>query len=166
MNIELRKWTLEDKESLIKICNMIDRSYLSGRVPNPYTNESAEWWLNMVKENEGGKGIFREIVVNDKIIGTISVEQKEDVHRKDAEIGYYLLQEAYSKGIMTEAVKLICEIAFRELDIIRITGLVYEPNIASRRVLEKNGFTLEGMMKNAVIKNGDIFNLCIYGKLK
>ena len=166
MKVELRKWTLEDKESLIEMCNTVDRCYLSDRLPNPYTNESAECWLNMVKENDGGKGIFREIVVNDKIIGTISVEQKEDVYRKDAEIGYYLLQEEYSKGIMTEAVKLICEIAFRELDIIRITGLVYEPNIASRRVLEKNGFTLEGIMKNAVIKNGDMFNLCIYGKLK
>ena len=149
-----------------RFTNISGESDLSDRLPNPYTNESAECWLNMVKENDGGKGIFREIVVNDKIIGTISVEQKEDVYRKDAEIGYYLLQEEYSKGIMTEAVKLICEIAFRELDIIRITGLVYEPNIASRRVLEKNGFTLEGIMKNAVIKNGDMFNLCIYGKLK
>ena len=166
MKVELRKWTIEDSESLIKMCNAIDRSYLSDRLPYPYTKASAEWWLNKVKENEGKKGIFREIVVDDRIIGTISVEQKEDVFRKDAEIGYYLLQEEYSKGIMSEAVKLICEIAFKELDIIRITGQVYEPNIASRRVLEKNGFILEGIMKNAVIKNGNIFDLCIYGKQK
>lgn len=166
MKVELRKWTIEDSESLIKMCNAIDRSYLSDRLPYPYTKASAEWWLNKVKENEGKKGIFREIIVDDRIIGTISVEQKEDVFRKDAEIGYYLLQEEYSKGIMSEAVKLICEIAFKELDIIRITGQVYEPNIASRRVLEKNGFILEGIMKNAVIKNGNIFDLCIYGKQK
>ena len=120
----------------------------------------------MVKESEGRKGVFREIVVKDKIVGNISVEQKDDVYRKDAEIGYSLLQEESSKGIMTEAVRQICDIAFQELDIIRITGLVYEPNIASRRVLEKNGFILEGMMKNAVIKNGQIFDLCIYGKQK
>lgn len=166
MNVELKKWTVEDKESLINMCNTIDRSFLSDRLPDPYTNESAEWWLNMVKENEGRKGVFREIVVKDKIVGNISVEQKDDVYRKDAEIGYSLLQEESSKGIMTEAVRQICDIAFQELDIIRITGLVYEPNIASRKVLEKNGFTLEGMMKNAVIKNGQIFDLCIYGKQK
>ncbi|WP_461815880.1 GNAT family N-acetyltransferase [Faecalimonas sp.] len=166
MEVELREWTLEDIESLIKMCNTIDRSYLSDRLPNPYTNESAEWWLSMVKENDGKKGVFREIVVNDKIIGTISVEQKEDVYRKDAEIGYYLLQEEYSKGIMTESVRKICEIAFEKLDIIRITGLVYEPNIGSKKVLERNGFILEGIMKRAVIKNENIFDLCIYGKVK
>lgn len=66
---------------------------------------------------------------------------------------------------MTQAAKQICEIAFADLDIIRITGLVYEPNIASRRVLEKNGFVLEGIMKNAVVKGEDIYNLCVYGKL-
>ena len=47
MNVELRKWTLEDKDSLIAMCNSIDRSYLSDRLPNPYTNKSAQWWLNM-----------------------------------------------------------------------------------------------------------------------
>lgn len=166
MKVELRKWTFEDKEALIEICNRIDRSYLSDRLPDPYTDRAAEWWLNMVKENEGKSGIFRKIIADGKIAGTVSVEQKGDVYRKDAEIGYYLLQEEGSKGIMTEAVRQICETAFRELDIIRITGLVYEPNTASRKVLEKNGFAPEGVMKNAVIKNGNIYDLCIYGKLK
>lgn len=166
MKIELKKWSFKDKEFLIKMCNTIDRNYLSDRLPNPYTNESAKWWLNMVKENDEKKGVFRKIVVDGKIIGTISVEQKEDVYRKDSEIGYYLLQEVYSKGIMTEAVRQICEIAFEKLDIIRITGMVYEPNIASRKVLEKNNFLLEGIMKKAVIKNKNIYDLCIYGKVR
>ena len=166
MKIELKKWCFEDKKYLIEMCNSIDRNFLSDRLPNPYTNKSAEWWLNMVKENEGKKGIFREIVVDGQIVGTISVEQKEDVYRKDSEIGYYLLQEVYSKGIMTEAVGQICEIAFEKLDIIRITGQVYEPNIASKKVLEKNGFILEGIMKKAVIKNDNIYDLCIYGKVR
>lgn len=166
MKIELRKWSLEDKQSLIRMCNVINRSYLSDRIPDPYTDESASWWLNMVNENEGKKGVFREIIEDGEIIGCISVEQKEDVYRQDAEIGYYLLPERCSRGIMTEAVRQICKIAFQELDIIRITGLVYEPNIASRKLLERNGFVLEGMMKNAVIKNEAIYNLCIYGKVK
>lgn len=164
MKIELKKWSFEDKESLIEICNAVDRRYLANRLPFPYTEDSADWWLNMVDEHEGKDGVFRAIVVDGKIRGNISVEQKEDVYGKDAELGYMLITKSWSKGIMTEAVNQICNIAFAELDIIRITGLVYEPNIASRRVLEKNGFTLEGMMKNAVVKSDNIYNLCIYGK--
>ena len=60
----------------------------------------------------------------------------------------------------------ICTIAFNELDIIRITGLVYKPNKASQRVLEKNDFTLEGVMKNAVYKDGNIYDMCIFGKVR
>ena len=76
MNIELRKWSIEDKEALIKMCNSIDRSFLSDRLPNPYTNESAEWWLNTIKGNEGKKGVFREIIVDGEIVGTISIDKK------------------------------------------------------------------------------------------
>lgn len=166
MNIELKKWTFDDKESLIKICNAVDRSNLSDRLPFPYTDESADWWLNMVQEHDGKDGIFRSVAVDGNIVGNISIEQKSDVYRKDAEIGYLLLTEKWSHGIMTEAVKQICETAFAELDIIRITGLVYEPNTASRKVLEKNGFLLEGTMKNAVVKNDKIYDLCVYGRCR
>ena len=62
--------------------------------------------------------------------------------------------------------RLICEIAFAELDILRITGLVYAPNVASQRVLEKNGFVKEGIQRNAVCKDGEVYDLCLYGKLK
>ena len=85
---------------------------------------------------------------------------------KDGDIGYLLLTEYWSKGIMTEAVRQICEIAFSELDIIRITGLVYAPNVASQRVLVKNGFIQEGLQKNAVWKEGRVYDLFLYGKLK
>jgi len=71
-----------------------------------------------------------------------------------------------SKGIMTEAVRQICKISFSELDIIRITGLVYAPNIASRKVLEKNDFVQEGLQRNAVFKDDKVYDLCVYGKLK
>ena len=164
--IQLKKWDLTDADDLSAIGNAVDRTFLSDRLPFPYTKEDADWWLNMIAEHEGKDGIFRAILLDNKIIGTISIEQKSDVYRQDAEIGYFLLADNQSKGVMTEAVKQICEIAFAELDIVRITGLVYESNIASQKVLKKNGFILEGTMKKAVIKNGKIQNLCSYGKLK
>lgn len=166
MQITLKQWTSSDKDRLIQICNTVDRSYLSDRMPFPYTEESAEWWLNMVAGQEGKDGVFRAILADGVIVGNISVEKKSDVYSKDAEIGYLLLTRHWSQGIMTEAVRQICTAAFSQLDLIRITGLVYEPNQASRRVLEKNGFALEGIMKNAVFKDNHVYHLCIYGKMK
>ena len=166
MIIELMKWTSARKQELIEICNDVDRTFLSNRLPYPYTEESADWWLGVVSEHEGKDGVFRAIAADGKIVGNISVEQKTDVYRKDGEIGYLLLTAYRSKGIMTEAVRQICKIAFSELDIIRITGLVYAPNTASRRVLEKNAFVQEGLQRNAVYKDGKVYDLCLYGKLK
>ena len=166
MNVKLVKWTQENKHELIRICNEVDRSYLSNRLPYPYTEESADWWLGMVSEHDGKDGVFRAIAADGKIVGNISVEQKSDVYCKDGEIGYLLLTDFWSKGIATEAVRQICAEAFSELDIIRITGLVYAANIASARVLEKNGFAREGLQRNAVYKDGKIYDLCLFGKLK
>ena len=130
LDFKLKEWGTNDKSILAKLCNEIDRKYLSNRIPYPYTE----------------------------------VEKKSDVFCKDAEIGYFLSSDKWSKGIMTKAVSEITKIAFDKLDIIRITGIVYKPNIASQRVLEKNDFVLEGIKKNAVFKNGNIYDMFIYGK--
>lgn len=92
--------------------------------------------------------------------------KKWTLHAKDAEIGYLLTTDNWARGIMTNAVSQMCELLFHKLDIIRITGNVSEPTIGSCRVLEKNGFVLEGLLKNAVYKNNQISNLCIYGKYR
>ena len=166
MTLELIKWSPALKQELIDICNDVDRTFLSNRLPYPYTEESADWWLGMVSGHDGKDGVFRAISVDGKIVGNISVEQKADVYCKDGEIGYLLLTAYRSRGIMTEAVRQICKISFSELDIIRITGLVYAPNIASRKVLEKNDFVQEGLQRNAVFKDDKVYDLCVYGKLK
>ena len=139
MNIILKYWTNDDKAELIALCNAVDRTYLSNRLPNPYTNADADWWLNMVQLNEGKNGVFRAIVVDGKIIGSISVERNAE-NATEGEIGYMLLTEYWSRGIATEAVSRVCRIAFNELSLDRIVAKVYESNAASFRVLEKNGF--------------------------
>lgn len=164
--MELRQWTHKDKISLMNLCNEVERTYLSGRMPFPYLEEDADWWLTIIEEHDGKDRIVRAIIVDGKVVGSISVEQMMDVRSKDAEIGYMLDTDYWGQGVMTDAVREICEIAFRELDIIRITGMVYEPNVASARVLEKNGFVLEGVLKNAVVKDENIYNLRIFGKVK
>lgn len=165
MKVELKIWSMEDKEELIKLCNEVDRSNLSDKLPYPYTDKDAEFYINLVNNKDAKQGVYRGIRVDGKIVGCISLNQKEDVCIKDAEIGYMLLDTESSKGIMSDAVKQMCDLAFKELDIVRITGEVYAHNIASRRVLEKNGFELEGIMKKAAFKNNSLYDVYIYGKL-
>lgn len=166
MNIELKKWEATDVAALAALCDGVDRRYLSNRFPSPYTRADAERWLQMVEEREGRGGLFRAIMLDGSLAGMISAEQKKDIYCVDAEVGALLATKYWSCGIMTEAVRQLCLLAFREMDIVRITGLAYEENLASRRVMEKNGFIMEGLMRNALIKNGKIHNLCVYGKLK
>lgn len=154
MKVTLKKWTVADKESLIRICNAVDRTYLSERMPFPYTKENADQWLAMINDHDEVDGIFRAVLVDDTIVGNISIELQKDVRHHDGEIGYFLLTSDWSKGIMSEAVKQICQLAFTKLGILRITGYVYQPNIASQRVLEKNGFKLEGILKKWCLKRG------------
>ena len=156
--MELRHWTLSDKMELTNLCNAVDRHYLSDRLPNPYTKKDAEEWLKMVSENEAITGIYWAIVCDGKLIGSISVEKKDD----DAEIGYMILNEYTNKGIATEAVKQICPIAFKVLSLEQITANVFQPNIASIRVLLKNGFKYKSAIPNAVIKGGNVYDLLIY----
>ena len=166
MTICLRPWRLEDVEDLVTLCNSVGRSFLSDRLPNPYTIKDAEEWLHRVSKDEAVSGIFRAIVIDKQVIGSISVEKKDDVFRIDGEISYMLLCDYWNKGIMTNAVKQMCVTAFNNLSLERITANVYQPNVASIQVLKKNGFVHEGTLKRAVIKNGVIYDLCFFGLTK
>ena len=160
--MELRHWTLADALELTNLCNTVDRHYLSDRLPNPYIEKDAKEWLKMVVENEAVTGIYRAIVYNGKLIGSLSVERKDDY----TEIGYMLLNEYANKGIATEAVKQICPIAFKIFSLEQITANVFQSNIASIRVLLKNGFKYKGAIPKAVIKDGNVYDLLIFGLTK
>ena len=161
MNIVLKKWTLSDKADLIALCNAVDRTYLSARLPYPYTDADAEWWLGMVELNEGKNGIFRAIVVDGKIVGSVSVE-RDNKNLLEAELGYMLLTDYWSKGIVTNAVSQICEIAFRELAIEHIVAKFFQVNIASMRVLEKNGFVYSGVIEKHRSNIGNVGSVKVF----
>ena len=158
MKIEIKQWALSDAKELTSLCNAVDRRFLSDRLPYPYTEKDAEEWLKMATDNYTITGIYRAIVYDGKLIGSISVEKKDD----DAEIGYMLLNEYSNKGIGTEAVRQVCSIAFKVLSLEQITANVFQPNIASIRVLLKNGFKYKSAIPNAVIKDGNVYDLLIY----
>ena len=166
MKVEIRKWSLADKKELKELFNAVDRTYLSDRLPNPYTEDDANWWLNMVAVSEGIDGTFRAVVVDGKVIGSVSVERKADIYRFDGELGYMLLRDYWNRGLMSQAVGQVCEIAIKELGLNRITANVFHSNLASQRILLKNGFIQEGVMRKAVNKGGNFYDILIYGLLK
>ena len=154
MTISLHPWTLTDKPALMALCNAVDRTFLSDRLPNPYTEADADCWLGMVAENEGKEGVWRSIRADGNLIGSISVERRDGNGRSIGELGYMILTAWWSKGIGTEAVRQMCGIATRELGLTQISATVFVGNRASGRVLEKNGFRLEETKAGAVVKDG------------
>ena len=166
MDIRLAPWSMEDAEALAFLMERADRRYLSDRLPKPYTLENARWWLEMVAQQEGKTGLFRKILVDGHMVGNISAEGQEDIYRKDAVLGYVLDKEQWGRRIMSRAVELFCPLVFDRLDVLRLSARVLEENIPSRRVLEKNGFQLEGVVKLGAWKEERAHDLWLYGKLK
>ena len=91
MTITLHNWKTDDKLVLMALCNAVDRTFLSDRLPYPYDEADADWWLGMVAENDGKEGVWRAIVVDGQIVGSISVERMADEERNVGAIGYMIL---------------------------------------------------------------------------
>lgn len=167
MKFLLRSFEKEDAQNIAKSAdNPNIAKYLRNSFPNPYTLEDANWYINDCICKEGKNQIVRAISVDEKTVGSIGIFVKEDVLEKSAELGYWLSQDYWNNGIMTEAVKIICREAFSKFDIIRIFAEPFEYNTASRAVLEKAGFTYEGTMRNGIYKNGNICSYCVYSILR
>ncbi len=166
-DFKLREWKTEDAKSLAQVANNpnIARN-LRNAFPNPYTLEDAIWFINDSITNAERKQINYAIVVDGQAVGGIGISVKDDVYEKSAELGYWLAEEFWRKGIMSRAVQMICKEVFGIFDIVRIFAEPFADNAGSRGVLEKAGFTYEGTMRNGVFKNGEIHSYCMYSILR
>jgi [ribosomal protein S5]-alanine N-acetyltransferase len=164
--IILRPWSNKDAPELARLANnkKIGDNLRDG-FPFPYKQKDARKWLaSILPENFPPR--FFAIIVNNKLAGSIGLVLKTDIYRKNIEIGYFLAEEYWGKGIATKAIKAATSYAFREFDIVRIYAEPYSDNQGSRKALEKSGFKLEAILKNYVIKNGIIKDSCIYSVLR
>ncbi len=130
--------------------------------PSPYSVEDAQKFISMCLGQEPYQ-VFA-IEYQGEYVGNVGLHRQNDVYRKTAELGYFIGEAYWHKGITPRAVNLICEYGFRELDVIKIFSGVFSFNTASQRVLEKCGFEREAVLKNAVIKNGKIWDEIRYAK--
>jgi RimJ/RimL family protein N-acetyltransferase len=158
----LRPFRHADKKSLSRHANNKKISEnLRDRFPHPYTEESAEWFINFVlSDNDPVKHFIIEI--NNEAAGVISVSPDKDVYRLNAEIGYWLGEEHWGKGIMTAVIEATVKYVFENLDIKRIYATPFATTIGSIKALEKAGFIKEAIIRNGVIKNNELLDYYIY----
>ena len=159
--ITLRKWCDSDLESLAKYADNYEIArFLTDAFPYPYTVEDAKAYILMVKDENPVKCFA--IDLNGEAIGSIGIFPQADVHRKNAEMGYWLAEEFWGQGIMPEAIGQIVDYGFRTFDITRIFARPYGHNLKSQRVLVKAGFVLEARFEKALFKHGEFVDELIY----
>jgi RimJ/RimL family protein N-acetyltransferase len=164
--VVLRPWSIKDADRLAVIANnkkIFDN--LRDGLPNPYSLSDAHDWLNSVIPINDPPRFFA-ITSDDQLAGSIGLVIKDDVYRKNLEIGYFLAEEYWGKGIIPKAIKAATAYAFSRFDIVRIYAESFADNQGSRRALEKAGFICEAIIKKNIFKNGALKDSCIYSVLK
>ena len=167
MKCRIRKWELSDAKDLAAaLSNKKGQDNLRDGLPYPYTEQDGKDFISAMLSADENETFAFAITVDNTVIGSIGIFRQENIHRQTAELGYYIAEEYWGKGIMTEAVRQICEYVFRESDIIRIYAEPFVYNIASCRVLEKAGFQYEGTLRSNAVKNGKVMDMKMYSLLK
>jgi ribosomal-protein-alanine N-acetyltransferase len=160
----IRTWALSDIDSLAKYANNRNVSInLRDGFPYPYTAEDARSFITFALAKN--PTTFLAIATPQEAIGGIGISLNHDVHRLAAEMGYWLGEPFWGRGIMTEAVARFCEYAFAGFGLVRIYAEPYADNTGSCRVLENAGFPLEGRMRASVIKEGRIMDQLLYARI-
>jgi RimJ/RimL family protein N-acetyltransferase len=162
----VRSWKWEDRNSIVHHAN--NRNVwlnLRDRFPHPYALSDAESWLEVIIGRHP-ETQFAIASLSDEAVGGIGFILQQDVAYRSAEIGYWLGEDYWGRGLATEAVREITRYAFAHHDICRIYAHVFEWNVASARVLEKAGYLCEGRLKKSVTKDGQTIDQLMYAITK
>jgi [ribosomal protein S5]-alanine N-acetyltransferase len=160
--ISLRDYTSTDVERLLELANnkLVSR-YLVDTFPYPYTRADAAWWINIGSKE---KGVTTKVIEHHgEFVGSVGIKAQSGWRQHVAEIGYWLGEPYWGKGITTSALQEMTNCAF-SLGYRKLYAPVLATNAASMRVLEKCGYRLEGILKSEVLKNGQYFDIHHYAK--
>ena len=160
----VRDWRVEDASSLARHANN-RRIWLMvrDRFPSPYTVEDAEHWVRHCVRALPATDFAIE--VDGEAAGGIGVVLCDDVERISAELGFWLGETVWGRGVMTDAVSAFAPWAFERFNLQRIYAHVFERNPASAHVLEKAGFSREARLRRAVIKEGEVLDEWLYARV-
>lgn len=156
--IILRSARESDAKDIQKNINDFEVYRYTANIPHPYKlKHVVDFIKKCKKELKEKKKYYFIIIFEGKLVGGIDLHNV-DLKNKNAEIGYWLGRKYWNKGIMTESLKLLLDFTFKKLKLHKLKARVFEPNIASKRVLEKNGFKVEGFFKDEIFKHKKFFN--------
>jgi [ribosomal protein S5]-alanine N-acetyltransferase len=165
MNIQLRPLRVKDANDLAQHANNPSvANNLTDQFPHPYKLDNAVHFINKMIQSAPPHVLCIE--VDGSLVGAIGIHAQDDVWRNNAELGYWLAEPFWGKGIMTEAIKNIVEYGFQNFEINRIFARPFGRNIASQRALEKAGFQHEVTLKGTIIKNDQVEDEVIYAVRK
>jgi len=167
MDIHLRAWRPEDAPALSHLLNnknILDN--LRDGPPYPYTPNDAKDYIEAMLQADPDTTFAWAITTDDQPIGSIGIFRKDNIHRRTAELGYYVAEPYWGKGAGTTAVKKACDLVFANTDILRIFAEPFSVNAASCRILEKAGFVFEGPLRKNALKNGVILDMKMYALIK
>ena len=160
-NFVLRTWQEDDYPSLARYANNINIwNNVRDAFPHPYTEDDAKAYIKYVTAMPFTENMTIE--VNGEACGGIGFIPLSDVERFSAELGYWIGEPYWGRGIVSDAVSAFIHYVFTETEIIRLFASVFEYNPASMKVLEKNGFRKVGIMNKAAIKNGKLIDMHYY----
>jgi ribosomal-protein-alanine N-acetyltransferase len=161
----VRPWRLDDAQSVASHANN-RKIWLGVRdlFPHPYTIQDAHEFLQQATSEQPEMKFCIEI--EGTAGGGIGVHPGHDVYRHTATVGYWLGEQFWGRGIMTEAVTAVTYFCFDYFPLRRISAEVFANNPASARVLEKAGFTFEGRLKKNVMKDGQVLDSLLYARTK
>lgn len=167
MNCSLRKWRLADAPDLaLALNNPRILANLRDGLPYPYTEQDALAFISAMLSSEEDSTFAFAVVVDGSAVGSIGAFRQRNIHSRTAELGYYVAEPLWGKGVMSRAVALLCDYVFSHTDILRIYAEPFSHNAASRRVLEKNGFCHEGTLRHNAVKNGAVTDMEMYALLR
>lgn len=165
MNIKLRDYRATDSDRLVTLANNENVSkYLIDTFPYPYTKADADWWITTGSYDSDA--INKVIEWNGAFVSSIGLTPQTGWRKHVAEIGYWLGEDYWNNGIATTALEKMTALAFAELGFEKLFAPVLAPNLASMKILEKNGYRLEGVLVDEVMKNHQYFNIHRYAKTK
>ncbi len=157
-----------DASSLVKYLNDRDIYNNTGSIPFPYTNNDAVQFITQVKKFEEENNIQRDWAIRNATgeqIGGVGFLFNYGINAHRSEIGYWLAKPFWNQGIGTNVVKVWSDLMLERLHFVRLEALVYQDNKPSCRVLEKAGFSREGLLRKACRKGDEYRDAYLYAKL-